>query len=233
MGEVARAEMTTGTVELTAGVPVTVVVDMASAGARVQALTVGCLPPQHAGALERAEAAAASADAVVLVVGDVLETSRESQDLVTSALPADQVELIRRVTAANPRTAVVVNAGRPVDAPWADDAAAVLHVWFPGQQFGPALAGVLAGDAEPSGRMPVTVPVRDEDRSTWGERLDDDLALDYTATEPTGYRHLMRTGRAPRFAFGSGLGYTTWEYLSVDGSAAAVTVRLRNTGSRR
>jgi beta-glucosidase len=127
-----------------------------------------------------------------------------------------------------------------VDAPWADDAAAVLHVWFPGQEFGPALAAVLAGDAEPSGRMPVTVPVRDEDRSTWGERLDDDLALDYTATEPTGYRHVMRTGLVPRFAFGSGLGYTSWEHraarLEVDGDGAAPRVRVvatvANTGPR-
>jgi len=140
----------------------------------------------------------------------------------------------------NPRTVVVVNAGRPVDAPWADDVAAVLYAWLPGQGFGTALAAVLAGDAEPSGRMPVTVPVRDEDRSTWGERLDGDLALDYTATEPTGYRHLQRTGVAPRFAFGSGLGWTTWEHSAArvartgDGleRRVEVTVTVTNTGGR-
>ena len=112
------------------------------------------------------------------------------------------MELIRAVAAVNPRTVVVLNAGRPVDAPWADDVAAVLYAWLPGQGFGEALAAVLAGDAEPAGRMPVTVTRRDEDRSTWGEQLDDDLALDYTATEPTGYRHLRGRGcgRASRSA---------------------------------
>ena len=237
MGQVARAEMTTGTVELTAGVPVTVVVEMVSAGARVQALTVGCLPPQPAGMLERAVLAASTADAVVLVVGDVLETSRESRDLDTSALPPEQEELIREVAAVNPRTVVVLNAGRPVHAPWADDVAAVLYAWLPGQEFGDALAAVLAGDAEPAGRMPVTVPVRDEDRSTWGERLDDDLALDYTAAEPTGYRHLQRTGVAPRFAFGSGLGWTTWAHRDVElvetgDGRVEVSAQVTNTGRR-
>ncbi|MFJ4691933.1 glycoside hydrolase family 3 protein [Streptomyces sp. NPDC088766] len=236
MGQVARAGMSTGEVELTAGVPVEVTVEMTSAGSRVQALTVGCLPPQPEDALDRAVRAATAADAAVVVVGDVLETARESRDLPSSALPDEQVRLIRAVAAANPRTVVVVNAGRPVDAPWADDVAAVLYAWLPGQEFGPALAAVLSGDAEPAGRMPVTVTCRDEDRSTWGERLDTDLALDYTATEPTGYRHLRRTGTAPRFAFGSGLGYTTWELRAArvergaDGVAVVATVA--NTGPR-
>ena len=230
MGQVARAEMTTGAVDLTAGVPVTVVVEMVSAGARVQALTVGCLPPSRPARWSEAVAAARTADAVVLVVGDVLETSRESRDLPSSGLPAEQVELIGAVAAVNPRTVVVVNAGRPVDAPWADDVAAVLYAWLPGQGFGEALAAVLAGDAEPAGRMPVTVTRRDEDRSTWGEQLDDDLALDYTATEPTGYRHLQRTGVRPRFAFGSGLGWTTWQHgaarLATTGGGGARRVEV-------
>ncbi|MQY39945.1 hypothetical protein SRB17_79740 [Streptomyces sp. RB17] len=240
MGQVARAETTGGEVDLTAGVPATIAVRMDSPGARVQALTVGCVPPRPADALERAVAAAASADTAVLVVGDTLETSRESRDLEDSRLPADQVELIRRVAAVNPRTVVVVNAGRPIDAPWSDEVAAVLYAWLPGQEFGSALASVLAGDLEPSGRMPVTVTRRDEDRSTWGERLDPDLALDYTAAEPTGYRHLRRSGVPPRFAFGSGLGYTRWEYLDAraeatdDGTPGRfdVTVTVTNTGRR-
>ncbi|MFC8361290.1 glycoside hydrolase family 3 protein [Streptomyces griseorubiginosus] len=236
MGEVAGAEMSTGEVELTAGVPVQLTVEMTCEGSRVQALTVGCLPPQSADAFDRAVRAATSADAAVVVVGDVLETARESRDLPSSALPDEQVRLIRGVAAVNPRTIVVVNAGRPVDAPWADAVAAVLYAWLPGQEFGPALAAVLAGDAEPAGRMPVTVTCHDEDRSTWGERLDTDLGLDYTATEPTGYRHLQRSGTAPRFAFGSGLGYTTWEWLTArvecgtDGVAVLATIA--NTGSR-
>ena len=240
MGTVARAETSAAGIELTAGVPVTVAAQMRADGTRVRALTVTCLPPPVPDALERAERAAESADAVILIVGDELMTSRESRDLPSSALPGGQVELVRRVAAANPRTAVVVNAGRPVDAPWADDVAAVLCAWLPGQGFGTALARALAGDDEPAGRLPVTIPRRDEDRPTWGERLDRDLSLDYTATEPTGYRHLQRAGVTPQFAFGHGLGYTTWAYeaagLQVTGAAPArqveVTVSVTNTGGR-
>ncbi|MHB9757611.1 beta-glucosidase family protein [Streptomyces sp. BYX5S] len=238
MGQVARAETAAARVDLRAGRPVTLTVEMTSGeGARVQALTVTCAPPARPGALERARRAAAGADAVVLVVGDELETSRESKDLDTSELPLEQVELIEAVAAANPRTAVVVNAGRPVHAPWADAVPAVLQGWFAGQGFGTALARVLAGDTEPGGRMPVTVPLRDADRSTHGERPDADLRRDYDAAEPTGYRHLVATGTKARFPFGSGLGYTTWRLGEADlcrrGEWWAVTLEVTNTGTRR
>ncbi|UQS23920.1 glycoside hydrolase family 3 C-terminal domain-containing protein [Amycolatopsis thermalba] len=233
MGQVARAETTGAGIELRAGEPVTVVAEMVSAGSRVQALTVSCTPPSAPGALERARRLAAEADAVVLVVGDELETSRESRDLASSALPAAHRELIREVGRVNPRTVVVVNAGRPVDAPWAGDVGAVLQGWFAGQGFGEALARVLAGDDEPGGRMPVTVPLRDEDRSTHGEVLDADLRRDYTAAEPTGYRHLARSGTRARFAFGSGLGYTTFRFGPAAVDRAGVRVPVTNTGPRR
>ncbi|MFD7292954.1 beta-glucosidase [Streptomyces sp. NPDC059897] len=237
MGQVARAETATARVELRAGEPVTVMAEMTSReGVRVQALTVTCAPPARPGALEYARRAAAEADAVVLVVGDELETSRESKDLETSELPDAQTELIGAVAAANPRTAVVVNAGRPVHAPWADDVAAVVQGWFAGQGFGTALARVLAGDAEPGGRMPVTVPHSDADRSTHGERLDADLRRDYDAAEPTGYRHLARTGSKARFPFGCGRGYTTWRFgeaaLRRSGARWAVRLDVTNTGRR-
>ncbi|MEU0514861.1 glycoside hydrolase family 3 C-terminal domain-containing protein [Amycolatopsis sp. NPDC006125] len=234
MGQVARAETTGAGIELRAGEPVTVVAEMTSAGSRVQALTVSCTPPPEPGALARArQAAAAAADAVVLVVGDELETSRESRDLATSALPEAQQELIREVGRVNPRTVVVLNAGRPVDAPWAGDVGAVLQGWFGGQGFGDALARVLAGDDEPGGRMPVTVPLRDEDRSTHGETLDADLRRDYRAAEPTGYRHLARTGTRARFAFGSGFGYTTFRFGPARLDGDLVRLDVTNTGQRR
>lgn len=235
MGQVARAETATGTVELRAGEPVTVVVEMTSAGSRVQALTVTCAPPPVAGALDRARAAAEAADAVILVVGDELETSRESKDLDHSALPDAQLRLIAEVARANANTVVVVNAGRPVDAPWADGVAAVLQGWFAGQGFGPALARVIAGDDEPGGRMPVTVPMEDADRSTHGEGLDADLRRDYSAAEPTGYRHLALTSKKARFPFGSGRGYTTWRIGAAridDGDGVRVAVEVTNTGTR-
>ncbi|MFK0121079.1 glycoside hydrolase family 3 protein [Streptomyces sp. NPDC090994] len=236
MGQVARSETTDAEVYLTAGRPVRVVAEMVTEGGPVRALTVSCAPPPTPGALERARAAAEDADAVVVVVGDELNTSRESKDLDDSALPAVQGRLIEEVARANPRTAVVVNAGRPVAAPWSDAVPAVLQGWFGGQGFGPALARVLAGDDEPGGRMPVTVPLNDADRSTHGETVDAGLRRDYDAAEPTGYRHLARTGIPARFAFGSGLGYTTWRLgparLERRGMNIAVCLDVTNTGER-
>ena len=73
-------------------------------------------------------------------------------------LPGDQDELVARVAAVNPRTVVVLNTPGPVLMPWLDDVAAVLQVWYPGEQFGAALAAVLFGDEEPGGRLPLTFP---------------------------------------------------------------------------
>ncbi|GAA0248609.1 beta-glucosidase [Cryptosporangium japonicum] len=237
MGAVARSETSGVDVALTAGVPVSVVVDMACTEGRVIALTAGILPPQPGDALADAVAAATTADDVVLVVGDTITATRESRDRETSALPDDQVALIRAVAAVNPRTVVVVNAGRPVDLSWADDVAAVLCAWLPGQGFGTALAAVLAGDREPGGRLPVSIPFADADRPTFGQHLDENSALDYTASEPSGYRGLEHAGTAPRFGLGAGLGYTRFRredhavHPTGDGGAVA-GVRVTNVGTR-
>lgn len=232
MGVVARAEVTTGTVHLVAGTPVTVVAESLVGGARVRAITATAMPPVVPGLLDDAVDAATGADVVILVVGDHQGASRESEDRTTMALSADQVDLIERVTAANPRTVVVVNASRAVHMPWADRAAAVLMTWFAGEQSGPALASVLLGTDEPRGRLPLTFPMRDEDIPGWGTGLGDDFVLDYDATEPTGYRHGQRHGLAPRYPLGHGLGYTTFELVRAQVTGEVVTAEVRNTGER-
>jgi beta-glucosidase len=78
-------------------------------------------------------------------------------------LPNKQDELIRRVAAANPKTVVVLNAGSPVSMPWADEVVAILQYWLPGQEGGNALADVLFGDVNPSGKLPTTHPLRYQD----------------------------------------------------------------------
>ena len=95
--------------------------------------------------LAEAEAIARASDVAVVVVGTTEEVESEGFDRTTLALPGRQDELVRRVVAANPRTVVVVNAGSPVELPWAGDVAAVLLAWFPGQEAGHALADVLLG----------------------------------------------------------------------------------------
>jgi beta-glucosidase len=124
-----------------------------------------------------------------------------------------------------------VNAGSPVELPWADEVAAVLLAWFPGQEAGRALADVLLGVTEPGGRLPTTWPVREADCPVLSTTPVDGK-LTYDEGVLIGYRAWERTGARPRYAFGHGLGYTTWEYtsLAVDGRQARVTVR--NTGAR-
>ena len=108
--------------------------------------------------IERAVAIARDADVAVVVVGTTAEVESEGFDRADLALPGRQDELVRRVAEANPRTVVVVNAGAPVLLPWADEVAAIVLAWFPGQEFGNALADVLLGLAEPGGRLPTTWP---------------------------------------------------------------------------
>jgi beta-glucosidase len=177
-----------------------------------------------------AVALASVCDVAVVVVGTTAQTESEGTDRKTLALPGRQDDLVRAVAAANPRTVVVVNSGAPVLLPWADDVAAVLLTWFGGQEYGNALADVLLGTAEAGGRLPTTwpaveaglPPVRPVDGVL---RYDEGLYI--------GYRAFDRDGRQPLFAFGHGMGYTTWAHESMTASADAVSVTVQNTGTRR
>ena len=180
--------------------------------------------------LERAVALARDADLAVVVVGTNEEVECEGIDRDSLALPGRQDELVARVAEANPRTVVVVNAGAPVLLPWAGDVAAILLAWFPGQEFGNALADVLTGAAEPGGRLPTTWPASEEGLPSTQPQNG---VLAYDEGLFVGYRAYDRDGRTPLFPFGHGLGYTRWEYLAVEPADGHVTVRLRNAGARR
>ena len=108
-------------------------------------------------------AAAAAADVAVVVVGSNGQWESEGHDRPDLSLPGRQSELVEAVLEVNRRTVVVVNAGSPVDMPWASRAGAVLMTWYPGEEGADALADMLVGLAEPSGRLPVTFPARVED----------------------------------------------------------------------
>jgi beta-glucosidase len=179
--------------------------------------------------IERAVALARDADVAVVVVGTTEEVESEGFDRSSLALPGRQDELVRRVAATNPRTVVVVNSGAPVLLPWTDEVAAVLLAWFPGQEFGNALADVLLGLAEPGGRLPTTWPASAEGLPS---TRPDNGVLAYDEGLFIGYRWYQREGRTPRYPFGHGLGYTTWDYLAAVPEADGVSVRLRNTGTR-
>jgi beta-glucosidase len=227
-------------VDFEAGVPVELSVRQATSvlngmGFIAFALGHAAPAPDDETLIGEAAGIAAGADVAVVVAATTPEVESEGFDRTGLALPGRQDELIARVAAANPRTIVVVNAGSPVEMPWLHDVAAVLLTWFPGQEAGDALAGVLFGDAEPGGRLP----------TTWPSRAGDAPVLDVTPVDGVirydegvfvGYRAWEREGRTPAFWFGHGLGYTTWSYDSVaasrTASGASVTAAVTNTGGR-
>ncbi|MBV9807354.1 MAG: glycoside hydrolase family 3 protein, partial [Solirubrobacterales bacterium] len=187
--------------------------------------------------IERAVALAREADAAIVVAGTTAEVESEGFDRSSLSLPGRQDELVRRVAGVNPVTVVVVNAGAPVLMPWADEVAAILLVWFPGQEFGNALADVLLGRADPGGRLPTTWPQSERGLPSVRPR---DGVLAYDEGLFIGYRAYDRDGRSPRYPFGHGLGYSSWQYGSIHAPECAppdadlrVTIELRNTGPRR
>jgi beta-glucosidase len=173
---------------------------------------------------------------VVVGTSDAVES--EGFDRASLALPGRQDELVRAVAAANPRTVVVVNSGAPVELPWRDEVAAVLLVWFPGMEFGNALADVLLGAVEPGGRLPTTWPASAAGAPVLETRPTDGR-LEYAEGVHIGHRGCIARSIAPAYWFGHGLGYTSWDVVSVeapaesDGGGFSVVVRLRNTGARR
>ena len=211
-------------VALAAGQEVAVVLrrEVAARGFDLVTLQLNVDPPFGDDELERAVELAREADAAVVVVGTTAEVESEGFDRSSLALPGNQDELVRRVAIANPRTVVVVNAGAPVLMPWLEEVPAVLLAWFGGQEAGNAIADVIVGHAEPGGRLPTTWPRSEEGHPSV---TPVDGVLTYDEGLAIGYRGPVE----PLLPFGHGLGYTTWEYLAMDGAR----VRLANTGTRR
>ncbi|MEV6843865.1 glycoside hydrolase family 3 C-terminal domain-containing protein [Actinoplanes sp. NPDC051411] len=222
-------------VRLSAGVTVPVVLEqtLQRGMAHTVATTLGHRgpAPDADGMIEEAVRLAAGSDVAVVVVGTTEQVESEGFDRTSLALPGRQDELVTRVAAANSRTVVVVNAGSPVLMPWADDVAAILLTWFPGQEAGAALADVLLGVTEPGGRLPTTWPRREEDCPVLAISPKDGV-VSYDEGIFIGYRGWLRSGNTPLYAFGHGLGYTSWDYddIAVDGTEAVVT--LTNSGAR-
>jgi beta-glucosidase len=203
-------------------------------------LAIGCEPPRPEDQFERAVALAKRADAVVIVVGTSAEWESEGRDRKRMDLPGRQDELIAAIAEVNDMVAVVVNAGSPVGMDWVDDVAAVAQLWFPGQEGAPALASVLFGDADPGGRLPLTIPRRIEDTPAFTSYPGERGRVVYGESVFAGYRWYDRRRIEPRFAFGHGLSYTSFLFgaLELDrtelGPECAVELRIpvTNTGVR-
>ena len=191
--------------------------------------------------LGAAEQVAAECDAAVVVVGTNDDWETEGRDRDLFDLPGDQVEMIRRVSAANDRTIVVVNTGGPHGMGWLDAPAAVLSVGFAGQEMGDALVDVLTGLADPGGRMPTTIPARYEHSPAYLNYPGENSVVRYGEGLYIGHRFFDARVIEPAVAFGHGLSYATFSWGSprcpqtvaaADAGTVTVEVDVTNTSDR-
>jgi beta-glucosidase len=175
---------------------------------------------------------------VVVVFG--IKIDSEGFDDPDLSLPWGQDAVIEAVAEANPNTIVVLETGNPVGMPWRDKVKAVVEAWYPGQAGGQAIAEVLTGAVNPSGRLPLTFPAdlsqtpRPE-LSGMGTPWGTAVTVEYNEGAEVGYRWFAQTGAKPLYAFGHGLGYTTFAYddLKVEGGdTVTATFTVTNTGDR-
>jgi beta-glucosidase len=225
------------TVDLVAGTDHKVTMEYSSAGAFIaHGVVIGHRRPVPADMLEQAAATAAAADVAVVIVGTNSDWESEGYDRADMRLPGRQDELVAAVIAANPNTVVIVNTGAPVQLDWAADARAVLQAWFGGQEMANALAEILAGDTEPGGRLPTTLPLCVEHNPSYGNFPGENGEVRYGEGVLVGYRWYEARHLAVRFPFGHGLSYTTFTIgapkVSAAGRRVEVTVEVTNTGPR-
>ena len=226
-------------IELTAGKGYPIRVEYVWQGnPRWRSLSLGHLPPHPSDLIAEAVDLAQRSEAVVLIAGLNAEWESEGFDRVDMKLPGAQDELIERVVAANPNTIVVLNVGSAVEMPWIDKVPAVLQLWYDSQEQGNALADVLFGDVNPSGKLPTTFPVRLQDNPAYINYPGENGKVRYGEGIFVGYRYYDKKEIAPLFPFGHGLSYTTFKYSNLSVSAKSITanellevqVDITNTG---
>ncbi len=195
-------------------------------------------PPQISDPIAEAVALAKKSDVAVVIASLNGEWESEGFDRIDMKLPGQQDELIRQVLAANPNTIVVLNVGSPVEMPWVNEVPAILQLWYDGQEQGNALADILFGDVNPSGKLPTTFPVRLQDNPAYINYPGENGKVHYGEGIFVGYRYYDKKELAPLFPFGHGLSYTSFAYSNLKLSADKITeddiltvsVDVTNTG---
>jgi beta-glucosidase len=172
---------------------------------------------------------------VAVIVARTLET--EFMDRGNLELPNDQAQLIRAVNAVNLRTVVVLMTGSSLKVEgWEDAVPAILEAWYPGQEQGHAVARVLFGDVNPSGKLPLTFPRSDEFKMPSLEYPGSNGSISYFEGLKIGYRGYDQAGIEPKYPFGFGLSYTTFAYSNLEitsmGTVFSVCFDLKNKGGR-
>ncbi|EMD34486.1 glycoside hydrolase family 3 protein [Gelatoporia subvermispora B] len=241
-----------GTIHLTAGKPVDVMVEYTntkppegpeadrSQPALMRGVRLGgCEKIDPDGAIASAVKLAQSSDVVILVAGLSPDWESEGFDRPTMDMPRRTNELIARVAQANPNTVVCIQAGSAVSMPWVDTVNGLIQAWYSGNEVGNSLADVIYGNINPSGRLPLTLPIREEDTPAYLNTHSENGQIHYREDLFVGYKWYQARGIKPLFPFGFGLSYTTFELSNLTISApygdgpsfgVDVTVTVQNTG---
>ncbi len=176
---------------------------------------------------------------VAIVFG--IRVEGEGYDNADLSLPWGQDAVIEAVAAANPNTIVVLETGNPVAMPWRDNVKAIMEAWYPGQAGGRAIAEILTGAVNPSGRLPVTFPADltqtpRPDLPCLGEPWGTPATIEYNEGAEVGYRWFAQRAEQPLYAFGHGLSYTRFGYSDLQvrgGDTITATFTVTNTGDRQ
>lgn len=216
----------------------------ASAGAHAQVLYAQGYELDHDSVNDTmaAEAlqVAREADAAVLFAGLPNRYESEGFDRMHLRMPANQVALIEALAAVQPNLVVVLCNGAPIEMPWLDQTKGVLEAYLGGQALGGAVADLLFGDANPSGKLAETFPVQLSDNPSYLFFPGEGDRVEYREGLFVGYRYYDKKQMKPLFAFGYGLSYTTFAYSNLtvdktkmtDADTLRVTVNVMNTGQR-
>ncbi|MHA3701024.1 glycoside hydrolase family 3 C-terminal domain-containing protein [Jatrophihabitans sp. YIM 134969] len=183
-------------------------------------------------------AAAAAADVAIVFVNKVQNEGRDAADL---SLPSNENDLVSAVAAANPNTIVVMNTSAAVLMPWLPQVKGVMEAWLGGEQGGNALASLVFGDVNPSGKLPLTFPasIEQSPTSTVAQWPGDGSTVDYSEGLDMGYRWFNDHGVTPVFPFGYGLSYSSFQFSNLrlsqpygtSGANVSVSFTVRNTGA--
>jgi beta-glucosidase len=188
--------------------------------------------------IDEAVRVAKAADKAIVFVGANHDEDTEGSDKAYLSMPNDSDELVSSVLKARPDAVIVLINGTPVAMPWVGQAHAILEAWYPGLECGNAIADVLFGKANPSGKLPVSFPKKLEDSPAHalGDYPPKDGVLKYDEGVLVGYRWYDTKKIEPLFPFGYGLSYTTFKMRILqtvaNGTEVAVTVNVSNTGTR-
>jgi beta-glucosidase len=189
---------------------------------------------------DRAAAADAARKADLAIVFATQWTT-EAQDVPDLSLPYGQDALIDAVAAAQPKTAVVLETGGPVLMPWLARVPAVIEAWYSGQRGGEAIANILTGKVNPSGRLPITFMASPDQAPRAAPVGIDKLnslksySIDYVEGSDVGYRWYEKKRQAPLFPFGHGLSYTSFAYRNLTvtgGKTLSISFEVVNSGKR-